>query len=239
MRRVLAHEFSDKAMRDQEPLIQQYVNMLMQSLHIAAGRGPGNIVQWYEFVTFDIIGMNLVPGKPRSIFYLLMCLGDLTFGKTLGAIKAEFSQWIPFINSIFRAGKRIAAVKYFPHLRPFLSPLLQRSEAYEEVAKISENTRTMVSQRMMAETDRKDFMFYTLRAMDKGEKATMMSDEEIQPTFEVLMVAGSETTATLLSGVTYVYSNPSRATSTIQTSLSGVCRCGFDYTKVDLIRSPF
>jgi hypothetical protein len=83
MRRVLAHAFSDKAMRDQEPLIQKYVNMLTQSLHIAAGRGPVNIVQWYEFVTFDIIGINLVPGKPRSSFYLLMCLGDLTFGKTL------------------------------------------------------------------------------------------------------------------------------------------------------------
>lgn len=91
----------------------------------------------------------------------------------------------------------------------------------------------------MAETDQKDFMFYTLRAIDKGEKATMMSDEEIKATFKVLIVAGSETTATLLSGVTYVYSNPSRATSTIQTSLSSVCRCGFDHTKVDLIRSPF
>ena len=144
-----------------------------------------------------------------------MCLGDLTFGKTLGALKAEYSEWIPFINSIFKAGKRIAAVKYFPHLTPLLSPLLRRSKAYEAVAKTSENTRKMVSQRMMAETDRKDFMFYALRAMDKGEKATMMSDEEIKATFEVLMVAGSETTATLLSGVTYVYFNPSLASSII------------------------
>lgn len=46
-------------------------------------------------------------------------------------------------------------------------------------------------------------MFYALRAMEKGDPGTMMSKEEIMSTFEVLMVAGSETTATLLSGVTY------------------------------------
>lgn len=62
MRRVLAHAFSEKAMREQEPLIQGYVNLLMKSLHKAAEKGPLNMVSWYEFVTFDIIGMcNIIP----------------------------------------------------------------------------------------------------------------------------------------------------------------------------------
>ena len=56
IRRVLAPAFSEKAMREQEPLIQQYIDMLMESMHIAARKGPVNVVQWYEFVTFDIIG---------------------------------------------------------------------------------------------------------------------------------------------------------------------------------------
>lgn len=46
-------------------------------------------------------------------------------------------------------------------------------------------------------------MFYALRAMKRGDPSTMMSNEEIMVTFEVLMVAGSEMTATVLSGVTY------------------------------------
>ena len=62
MRRVLAHAFSEKAMREQEPLIQGYVNLLMKSLHKAAEKGPLNMVSWYNFVTFDIIGMrNIMP----------------------------------------------------------------------------------------------------------------------------------------------------------------------------------
>lgn len=67
-----------------------------------------------------------------------------------------------------------------------------------------ETTRATVLKRMATKTERKDFMFYALRAMEKGDPATMMSKEEIVATFEVLMLAGSETTATLLSGVTYL-----------------------------------
>lgn len=61
----------------------------------------------------------------------------------------------------------------------------------------------MVSKRMATKTDRKDFMSYALRAMERADPSTMVSNEEIMTTFEVLMVAGSETTATLLSGFTY------------------------------------
>ena len=60
MRRVLAHAFSEKSMREQELLIQEYVNLLMSSLHEAAEGSPQNIVSWYEFLTFDIIGMQKI-----------------------------------------------------------------------------------------------------------------------------------------------------------------------------------
>ena len=60
-----------------------------------------------------------------------------------------------------------------------------------------------MSKRMATKTDRKDFMSYALRAMEKGDPSTMLSDEEIMTNFKVLMVARSETTATLLSGVTF------------------------------------
>ena len=58
MRRVLAHGFSEKAVREQESLILEYVDLFMRSLHEAAEEGPQNMVSWYEFVAFDIIGMQ-------------------------------------------------------------------------------------------------------------------------------------------------------------------------------------
>ena len=58
MRRVLSPGFSEKAVREQEPLIQEYVGLFMRSLHAAAVEGPQDMVTWYEFVIFDIIGMQ-------------------------------------------------------------------------------------------------------------------------------------------------------------------------------------
>ena len=97
----------------------------------------------------------------------------------------------------------MSVFRRFPHLAPIMLPIMLRSKAYKLRMKSVETTRATVLKRMATKTERKDFMFYALRAMDKGDPATMMSQEEIVATFEVLMVAGSETTATLLSGVTY------------------------------------
>lgn len=109
----------------------------------------------------------------------------------------------------------MAAAKYFPHLTPLLAPLLRRSKEYKALVSFTEKNGAMVTERMSIETDRKDFMFYALKAMQKGDSATAMSKEEIKATFDVLMVAGSETTATLLSGVTYVWFCCSPAMKTV------------------------
>ena len=54
---------------------------------------------------------------------------------------------------------------------------------------------------MVTKADREGFT-YAFRAMEKEDPVTMMSKEEIVATFRVLMIAGSETNATLLSGAT-------------------------------------
>ena len=56
MKRVLVHGFSEKAVREQEPLIQGYLDLMTEALHKVANQGPLNMVAWYEFVIFDIMG---------------------------------------------------------------------------------------------------------------------------------------------------------------------------------------
>jgi hypothetical protein len=55
MRRLITHAFSDKAMREQEPIIQKYVSLLMDKLHERAG-SKIDIVAWLNFTTFDLMG---------------------------------------------------------------------------------------------------------------------------------------------------------------------------------------
>ncbi len=57
LRRGLAHGFSERSMRNQETIIGGYVNLLISRLRDKTANGDAaNIVQWYNFTTFDIIG---------------------------------------------------------------------------------------------------------------------------------------------------------------------------------------
>jgi len=58
-RRALAHSFSQKALVDQEDIIQGYVNMYINHMkRLASNNESFNMVNWLNFTTFDIIGVS-------------------------------------------------------------------------------------------------------------------------------------------------------------------------------------
>lgn len=56
LRRLLSHGFSDRSMREQEPIIQGYVDLLVKRLHehCEGGETTLDMCQWYNFATFDV-----------------------------------------------------------------------------------------------------------------------------------------------------------------------------------------
>jgi cytochrome P450 len=50
-RRLLSHAFSEKALREQEGIIQGYVGKLMDQLSSRASSGPQNMVDWFNFTS--------------------------------------------------------------------------------------------------------------------------------------------------------------------------------------------
>jgi hypothetical protein len=67
VRRVFSPSFSEKSLRDQEPIMNQYFDLLIQQLHENCEKAI-DINLWYNLVAFDIIG-------------------DLTFGESFGCLK--------------------------------------------------------------------------------------------------------------------------------------------------------
>lgn len=64
-RRLVAHAFSDSALNEQEDLVKGYVDLLMLRFKENVAKGDAfDIVKWYNYTTFDIIGMVL-------LFYLM------------------------------------------------------------------------------------------------------------------------------------------------------------------------
>jgi cytochrome P450 len=55
-RRLLSHGFSEKAIREQESVVNAYVDLLIRKLHKRARDGPQDMVAWFNWTTFDLIG---------------------------------------------------------------------------------------------------------------------------------------------------------------------------------------
>lgn len=182
MRRLLSHAFSEKALRNQEHVMNRYINLFIDRLTIKAREGSiVDMVQWYNFATFDLIG-------------------DLAFGEPFGCL--EKGGYHPWVKMIFESVKVLAIRQIIRRLRldalvPLLSPPSLKHSAKQH-RQLSENTA--LKRLNSKDTAREDFMSYILRHND-NEKG--MTTGEIVENAAILIVAGSETTATLLSGTTY------------------------------------
>ncbi|KAJ6086858.1 hypothetical protein N7467_005772 [Penicillium canescens] len=188
-RRLLAHAFSEKALRDQEGLIRGYVDTLINKLRLRVKHGDSlvDIKSWMNFTTFDITG-------------------DLMFGESFDCLKD--SQLHPWIRLIFDSMKVIAfhgVANQFPLIKGALG-LLVPAEAKRKGQEHFDMTAQKVDRRLETNMARPDFMSAILQnglSEDVGqyrESKRIMTRAEIHSNGFILIVAGSETSATLLSG---------------------------------------
>ena len=191
MRRLLAHAFSEKALREQEPLVMSYVDMFIDKLHeqIAGPEGRQvDLVRWYSFTTFDIIA-------------------DLAFGESFHCLEnAEYHSWVTIIFQTMKFLAYLQAARRFPPLTKALKLILPRRLRKQGAQRMQYN-KALVDKRLKLgkNVDRPDFISYILRHND--EKG--MSRMEIQSCAAVLTTAGSDSPAALLSGVTFhLLNNP-------------------------------
>jgi len=70
IRKLLSHAFSESALRDQEPILTKYIDLLVSRLKDqidGSAAGKVDIMSWYNFTSFDIIGsVNITSGVMTS-----------------------------------------------------------------------------------------------------------------------------------------------------------------------------
>ncbi|KAL4797260.1 cytochrome P450 [Aspergillus venezuelensis] len=208
LRRALSHAFSAKGLQSQEPLLNIYVDKLIERLKCIAESGvPADMVKWYNLTTFDIIG-------------------DLAFGEPFGGLDtSEYHHWVALIFGSVKAFSYVRLKDNYPMAFRLLQALVFRnaSSFIEARRRQLEHSAITVQKRLRnadstAYSNRIDFMDSMLR--HRGEK-NEITDRELEVNASVLIVAGSETTATLLSGATYwILRNPdvaARVTAEVRT----------------------
>ena len=86
-RKALSYGFSKKALWEQESIVQAFIDKLIKNIDRYAQSGEVfNIVAWYNYLTFDVIG-------------------DLSFGESFGCLdQGEFHWWPAVIFDAVKAG---------------------------------------------------------------------------------------------------------------------------------------
>ncbi|OJD29903.1 cytochrome p450 [Diplodia corticola] len=193
LRRIFSNAFSEKALKLQEPLIKRYVDKLIWNMYRMTKEDPDvslGMVKLYNLTTFDIIS-------------------DLTFGEPLGLLEqSEYTPWVQAIFANVKAQHMQRIQLEFPMLGKIMSWFIPQSLIDQQKAHF-QHSAERVDRRLEkgVDGDKPDIWGLVLA---KG-KDNQLGLGEMHANSSIFMIAGSETTATLLSGLTfYLLKNPDK-----------------------------
>jgi cytochrome P450 len=193
IRKQLSYAFSQRALDEQVPLIQLHIDTLIAQLRKQAISGePVNLADWFNFASFDI-------------------MGHLAYGEDFRCLETgEYHPYAAFVLEAFEGGLFASALNRYG-LLPFamlLMPAEMARKRNEFIAMGVELTRERIAIEKPSEHQKHDFFSYML-STENPEKS--MNFGEMATNAAVFMIAGSESTATLLSGtILALLKNPAK-----------------------------
>lgn len=145
LRRQLAPAFSERTLRMQEPIMQEYVDLLLQKLGEQSkdGKQPVNLREWFNYYTFDMIG-------------------NLGFGSDFSGLKtSKYHPWVKAVTQHVKEYSFLQVLMYlgFQQLVHIIanSSLLKGKVLHEHL------TRQKLESRMRQEKERPDLLDPLLR----------------------------------------------------------------------------
>ncbi|KAH6603743.1 cytochrome p450 3a17 [Trichoderma cornu-damae] len=196
-RRQLGHAFSHGALRDQEAVIGKYVDLLMERLSERSDTGKSfNIIHWMNFTTFDIIG-------------------HLTYSESFHCL--ERNGYHPWLLQSF-AGIRGESYRRFLSRYPFAHEIVKALGLSNSINKTGEHKNYIIEKTTerirlgnYAVEGYSDFMSYMLKKNRDGNLGFV--GQEIAISAPLIVGAGSESTATAMSGIIFYLGTSPRAYS--------------------------
>ncbi|KAH6875620.1 cytochrome P450 [Alternaria rosae] len=185
IRRIFSPAFSDRALVQQSPLFTKYADQLIRNLRESTNTYFAQISP-DNFTTFDV-------------------MADLTFGESLHLIdNAEYNSWI---QVIFKSIKRGTLMSIFFIYYP-LAKLMLFTVLGKQIATFRKEHHNYTVERVTKRLEKGrvsegvDLWDLVLQQEDKGKAG--LTRPVMDMNGELFMLAGTETTATLLSGLTYL-----------------------------------
>lgn len=186
-RKVLAPAFSDKSIQEQAHIIEGHVNLLMYKLYkmIADGKSKKpvtvNLLKWYNYATLDMIG-------------------DIIWSSPFGCLDQDrYPSWLQVINQ-FKVTMIKVAFRYYGSAHAILD-LVTPKAALAGLMQVWRNIEEKLSERLAMSTYGPDVVSHIV-TVNQASSDSYMSQAEIEINILSLMVAGTESVTTILTGVT-------------------------------------
>ncbi|KAK4175383.1 cytochrome P450 [Triangularia setosa] len=185
-RSLFGHAFSDKGLRIQEANIIRYADLLVEVLReVADTDSPIEMVRYYNMGIFDSIGA-------------------LSFGESFNSLVDRNLH--PWVDAIHKNLKSVAISHVLRSMGiEFLTPYVLPKELRGKRAENYRYAIEKVNRRLQKTGDQGDFWDRVIvKSGDDNESGQGMSQGEMLNNAAVMVVAGSETTSSVLCGATFL-----------------------------------
>ncbi|KAF1924082.1 cytochrome P450 [Didymella exigua CBS 183.55] len=192
IRRIFKPAFSDRALKEQEPLLLKYVEKLISNLKRDVSKDPDHkfdIVKQYNFTTFDV-------------------MGDLTFGESLHMLDdSKYDPWVAVIFNQLKQNSLFNFMAYYPWINSLVKNNLPPSVLKVKMEHFRYSVERVDKRLQGRQSEGHDLWDF----ISTEDKKLQLSRDEMNSNATLFMTAGTETTATFLSGLTYnLLKNPDK-----------------------------
>lgn len=240
-RRVLSHAFSEQALRGQEVFLQRYVDLCIDRLKetVLSENATQDVTEWYvHSLRSDASeGREGTDISPRMNWFTFDIIADLCFGEPFGCLQDKAThKYIKLLFTSLQGFRFNYLMTYWPFIKRLRSLVVDqremaaRQEYYGWVA-------SQTQRRVQRETQRPDFMTEILKR--NGEKGATISPAEMSTNMAVFLTAGSETTATLMSGAIFALLKNPHVLQKLKDDVRGRWKNYADITMEEVNNAPY
>jgi cytochrome P450 len=173
-RRVFANSFSDKSLRDQAPVIESYVDLLMAKLR---QEKTVNLERIFNHLTFDISA-------------------DLSFGESFECLESgKTHPWVEVAHGFGKGLALVSSINQYPPIDKLLRYIIPK-KVIQRMKSHAEMSQAKARKRLALDTNRPDFVTPAKRYADQKNS---MSDAEWDINLMIIIFAASETLSSALT----------------------------------------
>ncbi|CAJ0550030.1 Ff.00g099600.m01.CDS01 [Fusarium sp. VM40] len=214
-RKIFSPFFSDKSIRQNEPVIRRNIDLLVERLkdHIKGTDGVADMVKWYNWTTFDIIG-------------------DLLYGEPFDCLKnAEYHPWLAVVLQNIRLSSYIALMERYSFLKKLVMALLPQNLLEKR------NMHLDVIRDKCRRHDGKGTDHSIVGSIDPANAS--LTEGELEANLALMTMAGSETSATTMSAATYYLATNETAASKVAEEIRSAFKGELDISWAAVQKLPY